>query len=233
MTLTLRPLAALLLLAGGLVTFARADTLTRDLGEGLTYHRARTLPGDLPVATAAAKKQPCVLDLRYAHGDATAAGTLDAWLKFNAAARTPVFLLVNADTDSTLLTPLAGRLPATGVVVIGSATTALPPDLVLKISAEDERRAYEALGAGVTIDSLLNDSPEKIRNDEARLAKERQTPPDTAPLPSDDPLDDLLPGAEKPGPDKTAAKAKSRPVIDVALQRAVQLHRSLKALKRL
>lgn len=218
-------------LAFGLVLSAlhplQAALLTRDLGEGLTYYRAPELPADLPT-TDANHKKPGVLDLRYAHGDAAAATVLDGWLKFNATPRTPIFLLLNADTDSTLLTSLAARLPAPGIVVIGSASNSVVPlDITLKVPAATERRAYDALTSGVVIESLLNDTPAKERNDEARLAKDRAGTPDDQ-RPSDDPLDDPLPGAEKP------AKAKTPPpLIDPALQRAVQLHRSLKALKKL
>jgi hypothetical protein len=202
---------------------AQAAPLTRDLGEGLVFYRAETLPADLP--TQDLKKKPCVFDLRFAKGDSAAAVVLDGWLKINASARTPVFLLVNADTDPTLLAPLASRLPSPGVIVIGTTSASLTPDIALKIAPADERKAYDALRHGAMIESLLNDSPEKARNDEARLAKDRQGANPDFPRPSDDPLDDA-------DGDK-AAKAKAPPIIDAALQRAVQLHRSLKALKRL
>ena len=220
----------LLLSLSATPALSRAAPLTRDLGEGLAYHRITTLPADLPT-TEAARKQPCVLDLRYARGAAAAGTALDAWLKFHATARTPVFLLVNADTAAALLAPLAARLPASGLVILGTPSPALTPDLVLKISPADERRAYDALAAGTPVEALLNDTPEKPRNDEARLAKDRQSPPANAPDAADDSLVDLiLPVAiaEKSPPPKPPA-----PLIDAALQRAVQLHRSLKALKKL
>jgi hypothetical protein len=135
---------------------APAAPLTRDLGQGLAYHRVATLPADLPVL-AAGRKQPCVLDLRYARGDASAGTALDAWLKFNATARAPVFLLLNADTARAVLAPLAARLPAAGLIVIGTAASALKPDLALKLSPAEERRAYDVLAAGATVGSLVID----------------------------------------------------------------------------
>jgi hypothetical protein len=48
-----------------------------DLGLGLTYHRLRHLPADLPKPDAA-PRQPLVLDLRYVHGGTADAATLDA-----------------------------------------------------------------------------------------------------------------------------------------------------------
>lgn len=203
---------------------ASAAPLTRDLGLGLTYHRAAALPADLPT-TEAGRKQPCVLDLRYAQGDATAGAALQAWLKFRAAPRTPVLLLVNAETAAPLLAAVGPQLAAAGVVTIGSGSSGPTPDLTVKTVPADERRAYDALAAGSPVELLLNDAPEKTRNDEARLAQDHHgAPPDPGSV-SDDALDDLKPTVEK-GPPKPA------PLIDAALQRAVQLHRSLKALKK-
>lgn len=203
-----------------------AAPLARDLGEGLAYHRAAVLPADLPTEESA-RKQPCVLDLRYAEGDAAAGTVLLAWLKFHAAVRTPVFLLINADTSPALLAPVAARAPFAGLIVIGSASPALTPDLELKIASVEERRAYGALAAGTPVELLLNDTPEKIRNDEARLAQDHHGSPDPTLTPADD-LVETAPATEKPAPPKASA-----PLIDSALQRAVQLHRSLKALKKI
>jgi hypothetical protein len=208
----------------------QAAPFTRDLGEGLVYHRITTLPADLPTAEVA-RKQPCVLDLRYVRGDAAAGTALDAWLKFRATSRTPVLLLINAETAATVLAPLAARLPSSGLVVIGTASPGLTPDLALKLAPAEERRAYDALAAGATVESVLNDSPEKTRDDEARLVKDYARRPDPATSPSDQLTDDFSPAAtnvEKTAPLKTAA-----PPIDSALQRAVHLHRALKALKKL
>jgi hypothetical protein len=97
------------------------------------------------------------------------------------------------------------------------------PDIAVKITAAEERRAYDALESGAKLESLLTDNPDKPRNDEARLAKEHL--PDSAP---DDAVDDdpSLP-AEKKAPAKTA------PPIDGVLQRAVHVHRGLLALKKI
>lgn len=228
-----RLLFHLLLALGGIApAVGLAAPLTRDLGQDLAYYRVAALPADLPTAEATRKKS-CVLDLRYARGDAAAGTALDGWLKFHAATRTPVFLLVNSATDAALLAPLAARLPAHGLVLIGSAAPGLTPDLALKIAPDEERRAYDALAAGATAESLLNDTPEKARNDEARLAKDHQGQPDptTSPRPSDDPFEDAPPADA--AADKSAKPKPPAPLIDTALQRAVQLHRSLKALKRL
>ena len=215
------------LLAFFAATFARAASpaaglptgLDRDLGQGLVYHRVHHVPADLPTAESA-RKQPCVLDLRYVHGDADAATALAGWLRFHASARVPVIVLANADTSAELLAPVDARAPIAGVVVIGIATEGFVPDIALKVSSDTERKAYDALENGASLDALLNDSPAKLRNDEARLAKEHQS--DAGP-------DDVI------APDKPARSAPppAAPVIDAALQRAVQLHRTLVALKKI
>ncbi len=205
---------------------SHAEALTRDLGQGLSYFRARTLPGDLPSPTPASN-QCYVLDLRYTTGDASAAKALHAWLKFHASPRKPVFLLINSDTATTLLAPLASpRL--SGLVVIGAGSAVITPDIAISTTAEVDRRAYDALGGSATPESLIIETPDKPRNDEAALMRDRDRVADapTNTLASDD-VTDAPPAAPAVKPKPPAA------LIDVALQRAVHLHRALKALKKL
>ena len=169
-----------------------------------------------------------MLDLRYVRSDAAGAQALAAWLKFHATAHAPVFILANADTSRALLPPSAGREPAGSVVVIGAATPGFTPDIAIKISADAERSAYDALEQGRAIESLLVENADKPRNDEARLAKEHL--PDTAP-PVDDATADNPP--TPPASDKPAKARPSPHSVDAALQRAVQLHRALVALKKI
>jgi hypothetical protein len=201
-----------------------AAPLTRDLGEGLTYHRARTLPGDLP-ADGPTRPQTVVLDLRYTTGGAAAATALHAWLKFHVSPRTPVLLLINADTAPVLLAPLAEHRPG-GLVLIGPATAPLTPDIVVKLAPDTERNAYDALGGTTPAATLITDTVEKTRNDEASLMRDRDRPTDT----TSPTADDL---ADSPPPPPAAAAKTPRPLIDISLQRAVHLHRALKALKKL
>ena len=207
-----------LLLAGILSTAAStvsAAALERDLGQGLSYVRVHRLPGDLP-ANPPGRVPPCVVDARYAVADADAAIAFVAWLKFRATPRSPVFVLVNADTSSALLAALAARNSGVGVVVVGVASAHFEPDSPVKISPADERRAYDALANGAAVEVLLADNPTKVRNDETSLTKGNagEIP---AELPTDAP-----PPAQRVGTP-----------VDVALQRAVHLHRALSALKRL
>ena len=128
---------ALFLFILTLVAPARAASLERDLGHGLAYHRIHQLPADLPPADPA-RRQPCVLDLRYVHPDAdaipSAGQTLTAWLKFHATPRAPVFILANADTSAALLAPLTGHDASGSVVVIGPAAPGFAPDIAVRLS---------------------------------------------------------------------------------------------------
>lgn len=197
--------------------------LARDLGQGLVYHRIHQLPADLPTAETT-RRQPCVLDLRYVIGDSDAAAALAAWLRFHATTRAPVLILANATTSTALIAPLAGPRPGASIVVIGGAAPGFTPDIVLKISAEAERAAYDALEHGVAIESLLAEKSDKPRNDEAKLARDRQADFSA----TDETLESL------PAEGHGMAKPKAAPApIDAALQRAVQLHRTLVALKKL
>ena len=194
---------------------AFAAPLERDLGLGLSYVRVHQLPGDLP-ANPPGRVPPCVVDARYAEADANGASVFVAWLKFRATPRSPVFVLVNADTASALLASLAARNSGVGIVVVGVASARFEPDSPVKISPTEERRAYDALANGAAVEALLADNPTKVRNDEASLTKGNagETPAELA--------TDAPPPAKRIGPP-----------VDVALQRAVHLHRALAALKKI
>jgi hypothetical protein len=200
--------------AGG----APGAPLERDLGQGLSYVRVHTLPDDLPAA-AALRGRSCVLDLRYVQGDPALAATLVQWLKAHASPHTPVLLLANRQTSAELLAPFPSADAIAGLVIIGPAAPGFSPDVALPVTAAEDRRAYDALDRGVTVAALLDDSPNKPRNDEARLERDHQ--------------EDSDPAAEPANADPLEAKKGPPPLIDAVLQRAVQLHRSLLALKRL
>jgi hypothetical protein len=199
---------------------ASAAPLTLDLGQGLAYHRAHALPADLPAA-APARPQPLVLDLRYATGDDDAATALSAWLKFRAAPRTPVFLLANSATSPALRAALTDRERTAGLIVLGLAGPGFEPDIALKTTGEAERLAYDALTDARSLSALINPSVEKPRNDEARLVADHRAGRAPDPAAADA---TSAPATPTPGPP---------PVTDAVLQRAVHLHRTLLALKKL
>jgi hypothetical protein len=189
---------------------AAPGPLTRDLGRGLAYQRVQTLPADLP-STDNARKRPIVLDVRYVHGDANAAAALVAWLKFHATPRSPVFVLANTETDRAILGALAGRGSAGSVLVIGVPARDFAPDIPVQSTAAAERAAYDALAAGTDPAALVVENTDKVRNDEASLSRDHSS---------------------EPGAD-TAKDRPPAPPLDAALQRAVHLHRTLIALRKI
>jgi len=219
--------SSFLLLLLVLGRMACAAPIDRDLGRGLAYHRVHELPADL-VADASQRPQPRVLDLRFVHVDSETAQPIGqavaTWVKARATPRAPVIILANAATTRALLAPLTGHDAAGSVVIIGAAAPGFEPDIAVKIAPDIDRRAYDALEAGASVESLTVENADKPRNDEAQLAKERQ--PDPAPF---------VPASGNAGPsdDKAARPKPAPPLIDATMQRAVQLHRTLLALKKL
>lgn len=204
-------LSLLLALPGALHAAAAAH----DLGQGLTYYRLAALPADLPGALATSAT---VLDLRYAAGDGAAGEALAAWLRFHATQARPVFLLANADTAPALLRALDAATLPPGTLTLGLAASGFGPDVTIRTTAENERRAYDAFAAGTQLNTLVEEKITKPRYDEAEMVR-RQA--------AHEPLDA---DADAAPADGTAPPAPSAPLIDVALQRAVHLHRALRAL---
>ncbi len=216
---------SVLFLALALVLTARATwaAAPNDLGQGLLYCRVHALPADLPSANTA--KSALVLDLRYTLTDDTGATAFSAWLGFRPTTL-PVFILVNADTGPALLQALAGRPVPSGVVTLGPTLSAFTPDVPLKISADTERRAYAAFDHGTAMESLIVEKIDKPRYDEASMVKDHVSDSEQ-PAPDDEDDADAKPD---PAKDKPAPPPQ---LIDLALQRAVQLHRALLALHKI
>lgn len=203
---------SLLAAAFALAAASAAAGQVRDLGQGLAYYRVHELPSDLP-SPPAGRPGPCVLDLRFAKANEIAASALKAWVSFNVSARTPIFVLENAATSPSLLAALPGNGPK-GLVVLAPAPDRLAPDVTVRVADDTDQRAYDALEKGAPVESLLSDNPAKPRIDEAYLEKEH--------LPDSEAPDAA---ADRPTPPS--------PLVDAMIQRAVQLHRGLLALKRL
>jgi len=201
-----------IVLAGCAAPACPAATLVRDLGQGLTYYRVRDIPQDQP-SPPTGRPGACVLDLRFARADETGASVLKDWVMFNVSSKAPIFVLENAQTDPALLAVLPAKGPP-GLVVLAPASARIAPAIAVQVSPEDDRKAYDALEKGADVQSLLSDYPDKPRIDEAYLEKEHIADSDSPDIPTDKPLP-------------------PRPLVDPMLQRAVQLHRGLLALKKL
>jgi hypothetical protein len=204
--------ASLVLMALLLLARATAAPIEHDLGLGLEYWRAHSIPDELPPAAPAAHSW--VLDLRYATGGPRAAADLLGWLKAHSGPHTPVFLLANMKTSESLLAPLDSADAVIGLIIIGAGAPDFDPDIPVKETPAADRHAYDALEKGEPIEALLYRNRDKPRDDEARLEREHISDSD-----------------DDNGP--PAPPVKPQPMNDPVLQKALHLHRALLALNRL
>ncbi|MGC4072696.1 MAG: hypothetical protein QM760_09285 [Nibricoccus sp.] len=225
-------------LAPALLTPAlHAATIQHDLQQGLAYLRTGDLSADLSIVEKTlASNSALVLDLRHTASDDESAATLGRLLsRPPATARFARFILVSGSTSPALLKQLTAALP--GVVILSAKIEGLTPDISVGTTPEEDTLAYDALTSGVTLDKLLSGStPQKVRYDEATLVRDhanggngnshRQTDDETGaePVASEQ--------SSSNAPVATVEKPTPQPV-DRVLLRAVQLHRTLLALKKL
>ncbi len=197
----------------------RADPAgrTEDLGQGLAYYQPAAAEPAVAAFAQAWAQGAVVLDLR---GAAPGSPTAQAWLE--ALRHPPVgqpicLVLISPVTPAGLLAALNPGPP--GCLTLGAATATFHPDIEVATPPELDRQASTALAAGAPVASLLDPAPAKRRYDEALLARDRNAPVEDPATP------ELKPGesADKP--------ADPPPLVDAVLQRAVQIHRGLLALR--
>lgn len=206
-------LFTLLSLALGLSLHA-ADPV--DLGQGLSYLRVHSLADEQATITKLLSgSHALVLDLRYANATDESAAALRSALAARSAGST-FFALVSSATPASVAAVVGSEL------TLGATDTRPVPRVIVQSEAATDRRAYDAHDAGTPLADLINGRVEKERYDEASLVHDFKNG-NPAPAPP-------------PGPDPTVAKpgesAKSPPLSDRVLQRAVHLHRALLALRR-
>jgi hypothetical protein len=205
-----------------------APAAPQDLGRNLTYVRLRHLPDDAAVLTAVWSAPALIVDLRYPAGDG--AHALPAGLPARTGAA-PLFVLVGPGTPVELLAALRERAP--GLITLGLPAPGLAPDIAPAVTPEADRRAYDALDAGTPVDALTNVTITKQRFDEAALTREHDHPEDGTVAPPDVPAPPAGPPAPPAAAAAPAKPPEPPPLVDVVLQRAVQLHRALLALGKL
>lgn len=185
-----------------------------DLGEGLSYLRVGQVDGAINAPG------PHVLDLRRATAADDAAA--DAFVAPLRAAGPVRFVLVSRQTAPALLTRLGQR--ASTVLLLGTGVAEPVLDLSLPVPADEDARAYDAYAQGTDLARLIQPPVRKPRRDEAAIMRSRANGNGNG----------NGNGAEAEAPAEPAAGEPAEPLlVDLVLQRAVHLHRGLKALGRL
>lgn len=196
-----------------------AESGATDLGEGLSYLRIVRVEGDASTGIAG----PLVLDLRRASAaDTAAAGALIAPLRTPGPLR---LVLVSAQTAPTLLGLLETR--AASVLLLGAASSVAGLDLALSVTGEEDLRAFDAHTQGADLTGLIQPLVRKTRRDEAAIVRRR------ANTQSGDSRKTADPEEDGGAPDAANGEPAEPTLVDTVLQRAVHLHRGLKALGRL
>ena len=203
-----------------LATLVASAAEVRDLGEGLGYLRLRDVDGEAFSVPAG----PLVIDLRQA--TQAGSGGIDR-LRGLLGLPSVRFVLISDATAPSITTFLETRAPT--VLTLGGLG-APETDIRVSVSAEDDRKAFDALDQGASLTDLVTPPLVKARRDEAAILRARRAgnrPPDGPPPPAT-PQTPAAPAS--PAAIETPA---ATPPSDPVLQRAVQLHRGLRALKRL
>ena len=227
-----------------------------DLGQKLSYVRLHRLPEDAATLPAAWEAPALIVDLRYPVGDPPPGFAAALAVRPRIA---PLFVLTGPAPPAALLAALRQRAPA--LIIVGLAVPGLTPDIALAVKAEDDRRAFDALESGTSIESLISEKSTKRRFDEAELAREHgrnpdndaaETPappvssgsaessgappalPTTPAVPPATPAPSAPVSTPAPAPHAApSATAAAAPPLDLVLQRAVEIHRALLALGKL
>jgi hypothetical protein len=137
-------------------------------------------------------------------------------------------VLINATTAPALVSAVSNGIP--GVVTLGPTSPAVSADVAVATTDDNDRAAYDALAKGTPLEQLIHPPFEKKRYDEAALAQERAKALNPDSEDEDSAENTPAPGekTEKESPKKPATP----PLVDAVLRRAVQLHRTLVALKK-
>ncbi len=206
----------LVLTATLLATLPAASAAPVDLGDGLRYVRvsdARELPETDLTA-------PLVIDLRRTQGgDLARLGTL---LRSNGAVR---FVLLGRETSPDVRQLLAARAP--GVITLAAEGVEPAADIVLESTPEEDMRAYDAHEDGADLALLIQPPLKKTRRDEASILRNRANGNGNGNGRGS------AATSEDPPPDDAGVEPEEPPLVDSVLQRAVHLHRGLKALGKL
>jgi hypothetical protein len=179
-----------------------------DLGLGLGYLRVHNLDEAIKPLTGS---NAIVVDLRRAIATPESVAPFTVALT-SRPADSRLFVLVGPDTPEDVANVLKSPL-----VTLGIKGSRPEPQVVVQQTAEDDRKAYDALEAGTTLADLVSGKVVKDRYDEASLVQEFKGGNHNA---------------KPPEAVQTKGGETSPRLTDRVLQRAIHLHRALQALKR-
>lgn len=209
--------------AGGWLLSSGFATELTDLGQGLAYLRVKSLAEvEKAIRSNVPSDRALVLDLRYCVADEASAAMLREVLAARGNAQQPLFVLVSPATP--VLTARALNPVPALTVVLGVEGSTPAPTVVVRGDAATDRRAYDAAEGVMPLAALINGKLDKERYDEAALVREF----------SNGNRDPRPPPAPNPGTTAPTDPKKPEPVpalTDRVLQRAVQLHRALLAIR--
>lgn len=200
-----------------------AAPILHDLGDGLRYVRPVNFPSDLPTSSTSSTAGALVLDLRGIVAAEDSSAPLVHWLKSHARADAPIFALVNCETAPSLFRALAEVAKQPGLLTLGIGADHFAPDVLVHTDEANEDRALQEIEKGASLHQLTQENAAKDRIDEAALMRDQRGEP--AEPSRDDPSAELS--------DEPADATQPAPLVDRTLQRAIQTHRALRALKRL
>ncbi|HRE80222.1 MAG TPA: hypothetical protein PLN52_04200 [Opitutaceae bacterium] len=199
----------------------------KDLGDGLSYLRVRSLDKTLP---AALPTSATAIDLRGTiEATPEALATLRDWLAQTAQRPLRLFL-VDSTTRPEILEALERRQRYG--VTLAAASPALTTDIAVNTPLSADQQAREALDHGKPIKDVLAPRVEKRRYDEAAMVRDHAS---GVPVPDSPPdLSDATPTETAPTATTEPTPPSKTPVIfDAVLQRAIHFHRALAGLKKL
>jgi|GEM_PF-875156 len=200
------------------VCAAPAPAAVQQLEKGLTYARITDLGRDAAQLEAALAQPAVILDLRDATGTSAEAKALAGRL-----AQMPPkpadhrLILINPSTDAAILSTV--DIPEPRQLTVGPRAAGFQVDIAVPVSVDDDQHAFAAFAQGAPLNKLDDSNPQKKRNDEAALAKNRAAAVAEAEGEDDGPPADVTPAP--------AEKKPEAPAHDLVLERAVQLHHAL------
>ncbi len=211
-------------------------SLEKDLGQSLAFYRV-TQPGADRVSMMEAihRSAALVLDLRGVEAEPEFISSLHAALAKPVPENAVRMVLVDQDTAPAIMAALDDD-SLLSVITLAPRMTRYSADITLATTASEQKTAMDALAQGIPVEKLTADIREKRRFDEAKLVHDHAngvSPDDAFPA---DAEDDSL---SEPAPEKGKNKGEGKPAEetpaprDLVLERAIHLHRTLVALKKI